>query len=234
MPLRERYASQLMAGEQLRVTEGAERGKLLSVAADLLIGREAPDEPGKLGLDPELSRRHARVSRGSDGGLTIEDLGSANGTFVNGAPTREKTLEHGDRIKIGASQFIFLVRDDEVLTNVPLTDSFEDQFTTAVTVKLEQENSVYLQPEKIAQALPAGGRVARDLAALLKISTAISGIRKAIDNGLSTDDALRAVTINPARILGVERQLGTLERRAQICQLRAASQRAGATGLAGQ
>ena len=40
----------------------------------------------------------------------------------------------------------------------------------------------------------------------------IPGIRKAIDNGLSADDALRAVTLSPARILGVDRQLGTLEK----------------------
>src|SRR5438067_1187360 len=40
----------------------------------------------------------------------------------------------------------------------------------------------------------------------------LPGIRKAIDNGLSADDALRAVTLNPARILGVERQLGSLDK----------------------
>ena len=40
----------------------------------------------------------------------------------------------------------------------------------------------------------------------------LPGIRKAIDNGLSADDALRAVTLSPARILGVDRQLGSLER----------------------
>lgn len=40
----------------------------------------------------------------------------------------------------------------------------------------------------------------------------LPGIRKAIENGLSADDALRAVTIAPARIFGVDRQLGTLER----------------------
>ncbi len=40
----------------------------------------------------------------------------------------------------------------------------------------------------------------------------LSGIRKAIENGLSADDALRATTLNPARILGVDRQLGSLER----------------------
>lgn len=40
----------------------------------------------------------------------------------------------------------------------------------------------------------------------------LPGVRKAIDNGLSSDDALRATTLAPARIFGVDRQLGTLER----------------------
>jgi pSer/pThr/pTyr-binding forkhead associated (FHA) protein len=91
-----------MAGEQLRVTEGKEQGKRLSVDADLFIGRETPHEDGKLGGDREISRRHARVSRGGDGLLTIEDLRSANGTFVNGeridAP---RTLDVGDVVKMG-------------------------------------------------------------------------------------------------------------------------------------
>ncbi len=91
-----------MVGEQLRVSEGKERGKRLSVATDLLIGRVVPEHDGRLGDDPEISRRHARVSRGADGKLTIEDLGSANGTFVNGeridAP---RTLAVGDVVKMG-------------------------------------------------------------------------------------------------------------------------------------
>jgi imidazolonepropionase-like amidohydrolase len=40
----------------------------------------------------------------------------------------------------------------------------------------------------------------------------VSGIRKAIENGLSSEDALRATTLTPARIFGVDRQLGSLER----------------------
>jgi pSer/pThr/pTyr-binding forkhead associated (FHA) protein/tRNA A-37 threonylcarbamoyl transferase component Bud32 len=91
-----------MAGEQLRVTEGKARGARLSVDADLLIGRMASDDEGRLGEDAEISRRHAYVSRGSDGRLTIEDLGSANGTFVNDeridAPV---TLEAGDVVRVG-------------------------------------------------------------------------------------------------------------------------------------
>jgi len=91
-----------MAGEQLRVTDGKERGTLLSVEADLLIGRLAPEDEGRLGGDAEISRRHARISRGADGRLAIEDLGSANGTFVNDERiVAPRALEAGDRIRVG-------------------------------------------------------------------------------------------------------------------------------------
>jgi pSer/pThr/pTyr-binding forkhead associated (FHA) protein len=91
-----------MAGEQLWVTEGEEQGNRLSVDAGLMIGRAAPDEDGRLGGDPEISRAHARIFHEAGGALTIEDLGSANGTFVNDeridAP---RTLELGDIIRVG-------------------------------------------------------------------------------------------------------------------------------------
>jgi pSer/pThr/pTyr-binding forkhead associated (FHA) protein len=90
-----------MADEQLRVTEGEGRGQRLTVEAELLIGRAMSAE-GRLGDDPELSRRHARVARDAERRLTIEDLGSANGTFVNGrrldAP---RTLDVGDVVSLG-------------------------------------------------------------------------------------------------------------------------------------
>ena len=91
-----------MAHEQLRVTDGEEGGRRLSVDGELLIGRGAPGDDGRLGQDPELSRLHARLSRDAEGRLTIEDLGSANGTFVNDeridAP---RTLAAGDVVRMG-------------------------------------------------------------------------------------------------------------------------------------
>jgi pSer/pThr/pTyr-binding forkhead associated (FHA) protein len=91
-----------MAGEQLRVIEGRDAGKRLSVEADLLVGRETPDDEGSLGGDPEISRRHALVSRAADGQLTIEDLGSANGTFVNDERIDAPRVLHlGDVVRMG-------------------------------------------------------------------------------------------------------------------------------------
>jgi pSer/pThr/pTyr-binding forkhead associated (FHA) protein len=51
--------------------------------------------------DPEVSRHHLRFTRGA-GGFTIEDLGSTNGTFINGQRlTGAKPLNNGDMIGLG-------------------------------------------------------------------------------------------------------------------------------------
>jgi pSer/pThr/pTyr-binding forkhead associated (FHA) protein len=86
----------------LRVTEGPASGKVLRVAGqELLIGRQAPGD-GKLGNDIEISRRHARVTRSDEGTFVIEDLGSTNGTFVNGTRiTGAYVLSPGDELEMG-------------------------------------------------------------------------------------------------------------------------------------
>jgi hypothetical protein len=49
-----------------------------------------------------VSRRHARIQT-SDADITIEDLGSTNGTFVNGEKIKRTALKEGDRVLIGTS-----------------------------------------------------------------------------------------------------------------------------------
>lgn len=52
--------------------------------------------------DPEVSRKHARLLRDEAGGYGIEDLGSTNGTFVNGERISHLTaLQNGDAIELG-------------------------------------------------------------------------------------------------------------------------------------
>jgi pSer/pThr/pTyr-binding forkhead associated (FHA) protein len=94
-----------MAAEQLLVTEGDDRGAVFTVEGELMLGRLAPSREGRLGGDPEISRRHARVSRGADGQLRIEDLGSGNGTFVNGARIdAPRPLSVGDVVRLGRTE----------------------------------------------------------------------------------------------------------------------------------
>ena len=58
--------------------------------------------------DGNVSRRHAELQRGDDSGWTIVDLGSTNGTEVNGRRiTRRTPLADGDRIVIGGTELVF-------------------------------------------------------------------------------------------------------------------------------
>jgi Nif-specific regulatory protein len=156
---------------------GPLKGTTIPLAdTETTIGRE-PTNPVALN-DPLVSRKHCAICR-ADGKLQMRDLESLNGTLVNGVPTRQKALEHGDRIKIGGSQFVYLEQGNDSVPLVPLTDSFEGQFITSITVKVDTDDSVFLQPDRVAGTLPPNARLARDLAAVLRISTAINAIRKA-------------------------------------------------------
>ncbi|MBA2489988.1 MAG: trypsin-like peptidase domain-containing protein [Chloroflexi bacterium] len=86
---------------QLTVQRGPDQGRTLSIgAAPFTIGR---DPASDLALsDPSVSWRHARLTALPDGRTILEDLGSTNGTFVEGRPIGERTfLEGGERITLG-------------------------------------------------------------------------------------------------------------------------------------
>src|SRR5919204_4374419 len=90
---------------KLQVIEGNATGTEIPVEDELVIGRLGPEE-GRLGDDPELSRQHARVTRAGEG-YVVEDLGSMNGTFVNGnrlAGPHE--LADGDQIELGGTRLV--------------------------------------------------------------------------------------------------------------------------------
>jgi pSer/pThr/pTyr-binding forkhead associated (FHA) protein len=61
--------------------------------------------------DPKASRSHTRIECGPEG-CTAIDLGSANGTKVNGAPIQRTLLATGDKITIGGSTLVFGAPDD--------------------------------------------------------------------------------------------------------------------------
>ncbi len=56
--------------------------------------------------DPSVSRHHAAVIH-DDGDYVIEDLGSSNGTFVDGVPVVSCVLRDGDTVQIGNNLFYF-------------------------------------------------------------------------------------------------------------------------------
>jgi pSer/pThr/pTyr-binding forkhead associated (FHA) protein len=84
-----------------------ERGDVLTLDAHpLTVGRAANNDVA-LGADEYASGRHARIEPRRDG-VWIEDVGSTNGTFVNGIRvTRERRLTPGDVVRIGETDLRF-------------------------------------------------------------------------------------------------------------------------------
>jgi len=58
--------------------------------------------------DLDVSSRHAGIVR-HGASFVLRDLGSTNGTFVNGESIQEKQLNHGDRVTVGQNSVHFSV-----------------------------------------------------------------------------------------------------------------------------
>jgi len=86
---------------KLVVATGKSAGRAIVLKrARLLIGRA--EECDVRPLSEEVSRRHCQVLKETDH-VAVEDLGSRNGTFVNGKRIEAKTVLHdGDRLRVGS------------------------------------------------------------------------------------------------------------------------------------
>ena len=85
----------------LAIIEGREVGREFSVSRAVVVGTD----PGAdiVVADPGVSHRHASLAP-VEGGITVEDLGSTNGTLVNGTRvTGSQELQAGDRVQVGAT-----------------------------------------------------------------------------------------------------------------------------------
>lgn len=103
----------------LIVLAGHSVGKLFRLKpGELIIGRSS-DAVVSLD-DAGVSRRHARLICTEEGGVTISDLGSTNGTWVEGNKIRFHTLEDGERIQIGGANIL----------KYGVGDSLEEQFVS--------------------------------------------------------------------------------------------------------
>ena len=134
-------------GYALKFISGKYQGGEFPLKSDkqVVIGRSS--ELDMVLVEDMVSRKHAKISVGA-GKITIEDLGSTNGTFVNGEKVQQSRLKEGDRILIGTS-ILKLVRQganepelDEAqvkrrLEEVAANQS-QKQTRTAMTGKLEE------------------------------------------------------------------------------------------------
>src|SRR5256714_3228206 len=89
-----------MADLILEIVEGSGAGKQVPLDNVVDVGRE-PSLPLHLDEDSQVSRRHARFTA-QGGTVSVEDLGSTNGTYVNDQPiSSPRSLNPGDKVRIG-------------------------------------------------------------------------------------------------------------------------------------
>lgn len=101
----------------LQIVGGLRRGLNVPLPADrpLAVGRRR----GDLVLDdPLVSGEHCQIVL-RDGTYVLQDLGSTNGTMVNGRMVREQVLAAGAEITIGSSKLILMMGEDEPVSPVP-------------------------------------------------------------------------------------------------------------------
>jgi general secretion pathway protein E len=110
-----------MANVTLACSNPAVRPVLLSAGA-VAIGRHA-DNDIALASDDVASRFHCIIEPGPDGSFVVKDLGSRNGTRVNGKPVSTASLTPGDVLTVGRHTFTLVVEEARaeapVLTRSP-------------------------------------------------------------------------------------------------------------------
>ncbi len=104
----------------------------------------------------EISRKHCRLVRDGDM-LKIEDLGSSNGTFLNGQRVQEALLSPGDSIQVGPVVFVLQVDgepDDDELMPVTMAapdTGADDTLGSLADVMMSNDDSAAPQPTHVGE-----------------------------------------------------------------------------------
>ncbi len=89
----------------LRIAAGDRAGRSYEIGEAIRIGRHPYNQ---ISLDdPAVSRYHCWITL-CETGFVVEDLGSTNGTYVNGVRVVKRTLRGGERVQVGRTEFVFV------------------------------------------------------------------------------------------------------------------------------
>jgi signal transduction histidine kinase/pSer/pThr/pTyr-binding forkhead associated (FHA) protein len=110
------------------VIRGNDQGTRFDLEGDTVgVGR---DSSNAVQLhDTEVSRHHAEIRRADEAHLLF-DLGSSNGTFVNGQPIGQHRLESGDQVQVGGTLMLFTHPADETAEDLTEQVRIDSDFQT--------------------------------------------------------------------------------------------------------
>ena len=167
--------------ERIRIVTKDGVTQEIPVKGRTIIGR---DEGCDVTLDEQwVSRRHAEVVH-QGGNWVVRDLGSSNGTVLNGQRVTDGALKNGDRIRIGEFTLLFLsgktLGHPDMMPGLPALG--EDMNTIQAAVRAESQHA-----GRALEAWPDREKMIRAAEAIEKISRSIHGAH-------SPDELFTAVT----------------------------------------
>ncbi|HNF98040.1 MAG TPA: GGDEF domain-containing protein [Pseudomonadota bacterium] len=114
---------------------------------EIIIGRSS-DATIQVDRD-SVSRRHARLSK-TEGGWTVQDLQSTNGSYVNDVPIREHKLASGDLLKVGSAIFRYLAGNN--LESLLTDELYQIAVRDGLTHSLSRRAFVEAADREVARA----------------------------------------------------------------------------------
>jgi transcriptional regulator with GAF, ATPase, and Fis domain len=159
---------------ELIVVSGPVKGtRFVLTQDDITIGRHSSNV-FCIG-DPSVSRSHC-IIRARDGGYSISDLGSNNGTWVAGVPAKDYALKAGDQIKIGDTviKFTTSAADD-------LVEEDEPRSLSHPTLIISREEARQIAAEALSSNKAGNERATKQLRAMLAVGSLLS-----CSNGMET------------------------------------------------
>jgi signal transduction histidine kinase len=185
---------------------GGQLGRSYALEDELTIGRAA--EASIRVVAPGVSRLHARVRRDPRRGFVLEDLGSRNGTFLNGAPLGPLPLPlaFGDRIQLASDVAFLFTRIDPAEEHVAHLRRMEMVGRLAASVAHDFNNLLsvmvasleHLDSLKIDEALPGSDADASLADALAASHDAVALSKRLLSLARPIGDRLRPVSITTA------------------------------------
>ncbi len=140
----------------------------------LRIGRAADNDI--IVADSTVSRHHAEIDKKGEEWV-IRDLGSTNGTFVNGRKIKESYLKHNDIITLGKREFIFkLVSSPALLSDSTIVERVEEIFKRKPAVNL---NKIINAVASLARMIVEGRSEEEILQTVSKIAKETTGSERA-------------------------------------------------------
>src|SRR5947207_14930428 len=133
---------------RLTAISGRLKGNVFTIEdLPVVIGR---DRTATLCIaDASISRRHSQIEKENEQ-FVITDLESLNGTFINDVPVKRRQLQHGDRVRIGDSQFLFLLHESDT-ASLSTSIQFDDaHVASGSTLQIKFNDALFLMARDLS------------------------------------------------------------------------------------